>query len=128
MDANNHKHFLLDTRPSRKRSTLAVFRFGLPLPREFLLGELEPEPFSLSLWIHVFSCGRVSFHTLSFESIDLSSSIACNLHNVFFLSAWTYLQLQQRQRRAGQVVFYEKRNASHDLFVRRTGPTRDSPF
>ena len=79
-------------------------RFGLPLPREFLLGDLdrEPCPFPLD---SPFSQDRVSFHTSLPESTDFSSSTVRNLNCFFLLFPYTCPWRQQRHRRTFQDVF-----------------------
>ena len=57
--------------------------FGLPRPKEFLLGELDENPFPF-LWIHVFSPVCVSFHTFLLERAGLSAFIVRNLRYVCF--------------------------------------------
>ena len=54
------------------------------------------------------------------ESSDLLLSIVRTLHCFFFLCPW----LQQRHRRALQVVLHEKNNASHDFSPPNIGPPR----
>ena len=83
----------------------------------FLSGFLFPRNSVLESWtvanpflfgIHVFSRGCVSFRTCLLESTDL-------------LPSRTRPWLQQSQRLV-QVVFHEKRNASHELSVPGLGP------
>ena len=129
VDASYHNLSLWDTHPFKdKRSTLA----GDPFLKDSLLsGFLFPRKSVVEcwivanrfvfLWILDFSPDRVSFRTFLLESTDLSSSVVRSLQFVFFLCPQTCPWLQQRQRRAFQVVLHEKRNASHDfLFEERT--------
>ena len=66
--------------------------------------------FSLALWI--------VFHStlISSRALNAVSTVA------FFLCPWTCPWLQQRQRRAFQIVFHERRIASHEIFVPSAGP------
>ena len=75
-DATNHKHFLLNTRPSWKRDTSAFFfpkdlvPVGLRSQESTFLESWPENPYPL-LWIHIFSQSRASLHTFLQETIDL---------------------------------------------------------
>ena len=65
---------------------------------------------------------RIVFHStlLSSRALTFSRPTVCNLQRLFFLCASTSPWMQQRQRRVFQVVFQEKRKASHEFSVRST--------
>ena len=98
------------------------FPVGSLFPRNSVMESRTVATPYLFLWVPAHSLGRVSFHTYLFKSTDLLLSIVRNIHCFFFLCPQTCPWLQLRQKRAFQVAFNEKRNASHDFSAPRRGP------
>ena len=126
VDANNHGHCLLDNAHLHMRSMLAFLKdFSCRGPIFTKNSVVESwtvaNPF-LFLWVVASSLDRVSLHNSVLESTDLALSVARNLQCFSSLCPWSCTWLQQRQRRAFQVVFHMKRNASHEFAVPSIGP------
>ena len=101
-----------------------LYRWGFFYPWKFHRRELDRDPFSFSFSFGLTPCLGVLFRSTLVTS--RASSIVCNLQYVFVLCRQTYLWLQQRQRRAFQVVLDEKRYESQKFSVRSTRPPNAS--
>ena len=102
-----------------------LFPCRVPLSKKFHRGELDGRgTLTFSFWVLASSLDRVSFHTHLLESIDL---FGCPLYGISTVAVsfapWTCPWLQQGQRRTFQVVFHEKRHASHEFVA----PNKEPP-
>ena len=109
---------------------------------EFRRGELDGRETLLFPWVLASSFDRVAVHAFLLVNTDLLLSNVCMIFCcpmyaisiVAFLCPQTCPWLQHRQRRFFQVVFHEKRNASHEFSVPSVGApvekksSRDSLF
>ena len=89
---------------------------------------LSASPFPKNSVVESWTVANTSF---SFGFSLILWIVVRNLHCCFSLCPQTCLWLLQRRRRAFQVVFHEKGNASHECSVRGTGRlsffSRNSP-
>ena len=126
--ASNHKHSLLDKHPFKKEKHVGWFPFLQracscrgPFSKEFRRGELDGrEPFPFPLGSRFFS-GSCFIPHLTIRVYLLLSM--CGFSTVSFSYALRPA-LRCSSARGGlfQVVFHEKRNASHEFPVPGFGP------
>ena len=84
VDANNHKHSLLDNHPLKRRGTLAGCPVGVPLCKEFFLGDLDGrEPFRFPWDSHLSSGSCLTPHLSPRDSRP--SVVHCTQPPKFFL-------------------------------------------